>query len=975
MQTVSDTTHSTTPDSVVASTPHHSTSTIDDLTLALNNLSGVSSPEPLQNVLCCCGQEECEATKDWLALKSKLEGRLILSAEVGSALLRRHEAYVRQHESSDAAAHGLSTDHSHGETARMDTDADVQTAELIQENAALQKRLTQALLNNEVSEASNKDVLHKLEEARSTVSKLTAHHARSVALDAKLSTVLQENDDIRQECDCQSQRAKLAEARLAAFSGRADKLQAEVRRLQSNLEARRVQRLESSESLLQEVRMRLEELQSRHMAHSTIQEGSEISQALESLVMDNEALRADNEELHKLLAESREDLQALRAQTEQYNIVPPIRVDPPSKHTRTTSGPSSLGKDSLLLSSVQRSAGVEPKCRRGYVSHWLPTFCPYLLEMQEPLTPETSFRPLSPTDSLFLDVRKNSSPTHPYAVCSSFPTSLETDDFDYAQRSLLATQATKAVQTDQWLTTSLTPHFVPCCIDQPSPSLHDGRSDSSSLFDGQGSHMSGLLERVLSLLHRMSQADALTLTSRLKRQHLLGADVKHLSRTTVSNILAEIPHLRAHYRAFLEDEKMALLCTRRDLRALFKLIKDAFDEMGQMRVTLNDIILEPSIAGKVSEMALDPVKAEAMDREQKSSGSALGSSWMSPFTKLFGTSLCDLNGAPLTTSPSRRSGRGRVELRHPRPIPKIGPALAASTTTVNVEFSGTGAGRSVATMLPSHSPTGEGGDVKDKFPGLRAHTQTSATTPSVRNVMGIFAGAPCIDDPSEPWVVLPRAPRRVQSTCFGSVVPDTGPATIGRSALRKRHVSQMSRDVDAVLDAEIIRRHDSEGDDIPGPLPPERKLHRRGLSDSSIHSTLANQADDFGASAQRQPMHEQSSVLRTISRTVLGFKQAAAHTISGVANTAAATSLASSFTGSSALEGKSSSLSEDTSRSRPPRSSTPSSSLAPRLTSWAAGGTTPHPPSLFKSSMFDSSLREEPVIHRHLGRESQGRDI
>lgn len=957
MQSVSDTPHSTPQDPALANTPHHSASTIDDLTLALNNLSRLPSPEPQQNVLCCCGQEDCEVTKNWLALKSKLEGRLILSAEVGSALLRRHEAYVRQHESSDAAAHGVSADESHGETARLETDADVQIAELIQENAVLRKRLTQALLNNEVFEASNKDVFHELEEARSTVSKLTAHHARFVALDAKLSTVLQENEDIRQECDCQTQRAKSAEARSAALSDRAEKLQAEVRRLQNNLEARRVQRLEYSESLLQEVRMRLEELQTRHTNHSTIQEDAEISQALESLVMDNDALRADNQELHKLLVESREDLQAIQAQSEQYNVVPPIRVDPPSKHTRTTGGTSSLERDSLLLSSVQRSASVEPRCRRGY----------------EPLTPETSFRPLSPTESLLLSAQNNSSPTHPWPVCSSFPTSLETDDSDYAPKSLLANQATKAVQTDQWLTTSLTPHFVPCCIDQPSPSLHDGRSESSSLFDGQGSHMSGLLERVLSLLHRMSQADALTLTSRLKRQHLLGADVKHLSRTTVSNILAEIPHLRAHYRPFLEDERMALLCTRKDLRALFKLIKDAFDEMGQMRVTLNDIILEPSIAGKVSEMALDPAKAEAMDREQKSSGSALGSSWMSPFTKLFGTSLCDLNGAPLTSSPSRRSSRGRVELRHPRPIPKIGPALAASTTTVNVEFSGTGAGRSVATILPSDSPTGDSGDVKDEFLGLRAHTQTSATMPSVRNVMGIFAGAPCVDDSSEPWIVLPRAPRRVQSTCFRSTSPGSGPATIGRSALRKRHASQMSRDVDAVLDAEISLRHDSEGDDIPGPLPPDRKLHRRGLSDSSIHSTLTNQADDSGASARRQST--QSSVLRTISQTVLGFKQAAAHTISGVAGTAATSSLASSFTNSSVLERKGSSLNEDKSRSRPLRSCTPPSSLAPTFTSRAGGGITPEPASLFKSSMFGSSLREEPVIHRHLGRESQGRDI
>lgn len=40
-----------------------------------------------------------------------------------------------------------------------------------------------------------------------------------------------------------------------------DKLQAEVRRLQDDLEIRRLQRLESSESLLQDVRSRLEGLQ------------------------------------------------------------------------------------------------------------------------------------------------------------------------------------------------------------------------------------------------------------------------------------------------------------------------------------------------------------------------------------------------------------------------------------------------------------------------------------------------------------------------------------------------------------------------------------------------------------------------------------------------------------------------------------------------------------------------------------------
>ena len=75
-------------------------------------------------------------------------------------------------------------------------------------------------MNNEIAEASNKTLLHELEEARSAVSRLSAHQARTVGLDSKLSAVLQENDDIRQERDSQTHRAKLAEARLAALKDR-----------------------------------------------------------------------------------------------------------------------------------------------------------------------------------------------------------------------------------------------------------------------------------------------------------------------------------------------------------------------------------------------------------------------------------------------------------------------------------------------------------------------------------------------------------------------------------------------------------------------------------------------------------------------------------------------------------------------------------------------------------------------------------
>lgn len=79
------------------------------------------------------------------------------------------------------------------------------------------QRLNQALVNNEVTEVSNKTILHELQEARVTISRLTAQHARSLGWEARLATHLQEKDDMQQERDGESNRAKLAESRLAAM--------------------------------------------------------------------------------------------------------------------------------------------------------------------------------------------------------------------------------------------------------------------------------------------------------------------------------------------------------------------------------------------------------------------------------------------------------------------------------------------------------------------------------------------------------------------------------------------------------------------------------------------------------------------------------------------------------------------------------------------------------------------------------------
>ena len=190
----------------------------------------------------------------------------------------------------------------------------------------------------------------------------------------------------------------------------------------------------------------------------------------------------------------------------------------------------------------------------------------------------------------------------------------------------------------------------------------------------------------------MCKADGLTLKNRLKRQNLKGADVGHLSRSTVNHILSEATDLRHQFRSLLENDEVMLHCTPKDVRLLFKFVKDAFAEMGQMRMTLNDIILDPSTANRVSELALNPGKADTEAQGRENLAQYVAAGWMAPISKLFSlvgrtdattsvddhhSTLVHSRGTKGTTSPTRH-------------IPKVRPALAASATTVNVQFSGTG---------------------------------------------------------------------------------------------------------------------------------------------------------------------------------------------------------------------------------------------------------------------------------------------
>lgn len=512
---------------------------------------------------------------------------------------------------------------------------------------------------------------------------------------------------------------------------------------------------------------------------------------------------------------------------------------------------------------------------------------------QGPLTPDTARSPASP-DSLLPEEprwtsfaarssRRSSNVSHlsriSYHVEDDAEDDGEPEDFERkgAHRPLLLLSRSRGVQTDL---PQIGLSVSPFSSQAPSISPHDPRSESSSFSESNASHIAVILERISHLLNRLTQADAFTLTNRLKRQNLKGADIGHLSQSTVNSIVSEATALRGQFRALLEDDKLVSVCTRKDLRNLFKLFKDAFTEMGQMRITLNTVILDPSSAVRVSEMAMNPGKVE---RELDNAQGGV-SAWMAPISKLF-SPTGRVEQPPLDRGAITRSASVNVGAKDSRPpprfVPKLGPALAASATTVNVEFSGTGIGRSVTSTFSAQP-------IAITSPPTETAMSTQQSVSS--NLMGIFAGAPKAE--LDPWIVLPVSDSQQtlrKSTSFMQASDSS--ATIGRSAGRK-NVNRLSRNVDAVIDVDQPQDVGEEADYLPPLL--ERTLRRRGLSDSSIHSTFTSHGEQNTSPLQPQspsPQRpsiskasvpasrlpawpERTSVFQALTRTVQNFRSA-----------------------------------------------------------------------------------------------------
>jgi len=252
------------------------------------------------------------------------------------------------------------------------------------------------------------------------------------------------------------------------------------------------------------------------------------------------------------------------------------------------------------------------------------------------------------------------------------------------------------------------------------------------------------VDRVNALLTRLVQCNVSALNERLKRQHLLdGADVGHVSRSTISGIMGEIERLRGDFGAIMGEGR---LISKKEWKLLMGVVRSLFRELGELRMKVNEGELE-----------------KIQQHQQHGQGG-----WISKF---FGSAGED-------HAKDRRVGMTPLRSSSPLPIGKLGPALGASTTTVNVEFSGVG--------VRGHA-TKDNSNQQSPSQGLGASTSTSSP-----GIKGIFAGSR--NQSEESWLVIPKTTPQV--------IPQPIPS------------------------------HHEES---------SRRTLRRGLSDSSIRTTAASQ--------------------------------------------------------------------------------------------------------------------------------------
>lgn len=188
------------------------------------------------------------------------------------------------------------------------------------------QRLEQAVGNLEQADSNNRSLLVTLEEDRKSISRLTVEAARSASTATQLKDITRLYDDAKQELASEQKRARLAESRVRKHGERVTEMEERLKKAIEDLENVRqdkVLRSRNSREALAKVKARFNGSGSGENS-----EAAELIKVVESLVSENDMLKAETADLHRILDVSRDEQTGLRLQiAERQNFSEDLRQD------------------------------------------------------------------------------------------------------------------------------------------------------------------------------------------------------------------------------------------------------------------------------------------------------------------------------------------------------------------------------------------------------------------------------------------------------------------------------------------------------------------------------------------------------------------------------------------------------------------------------------------------------------------------
>ncbi|GAA6001793.1 uncharacterized protein JCM10292_005912 [Rhodotorula paludigena] len=354
-----------------------------------------------------------------------------------------------------------------------------------------------------------------------------------------------------------------------------------------------------------------------------------------------------------------------------------------------------------------------------------------------------------------------------------------------------------------------------------------GVSAAARQLEQRTAALGQLIEHVARLLVRVQAADVASQEKRLRKQNLPG-DVRHTAQANLRDLVSDIELVRDRFRRVVELERSAQarapspsttgdssLVTRRDFVSLVKLLRDLLFEASRLRMLVNRVQLDPSLAHSLKDLDVP----SPFDAAEAKSASGTSGGLLAPLSRLFGAVAGD---DPVL---SHRASSAQL-----RPPPgKRGGSSTVSTATVNVEF---GSGQVRQAELPSS---------EQASPRNTAAAAPAAARPRPsqvkRDLSSIFAGATT----SRSGIALGAAAPEHSAAPAGRLAAAVSYIPFGR-LLASSYRPPMSSTTNAVLDslphAPPASRTTADGPSAEEPTLLERQLRPRGLSDSSIRSTF-----------------------------------------------------------------------------------------------------------------------------------------